>query len=250
MKKVLLILLGIFFFCSCNVYALTKVSIKESKRTSDNVTFDVTLEDNPGFQTLGLKIRYDTKKLEYIDSSLLAFKDADLKDIVINDKNIISLYAISTEKLLKYNGDIAQINFKLKDNSLDNAIEFKITDFNDGKTDLDYEKSNENATLEEVDLNSSKTLTLDNENNKWISSNEDLAGIDSNGKIIFKKDGKVTFSQIDENGNIIEEKNYSIKKAKKNNFILIAIIIFLLIIIITFVLLHFFKKLKNKKINL
>ncbi len=244
MKKVLLILLSIFFFCTSNVYALTKISLTEEKRTSDIVTFNVTLEDNPGFKTFGLKIRYDTKKLEYIDSSLLAFKDADLKDIVINDKKIISLYAISIEKLLKDNGSIAQINFKLKDNTLDNAIEFKITDFKDDNTDLEYEKVNNNVFEEEVNLETSKTLTLDNKENKWISSNEDIASIDSNGKIKFKNNGNVTFSQIDKNGNVIETIQYNVKKEHKKNYIVIIIVSSIIILILA---VYIIKRVKKKK---
>ncbi len=193
------------------------------------VTIPITLKNNPGFSYLGVKIRYDSSKLDYVDSYLTAdFSAATLKGIEINDKKTITLYAItSDDTLIKSNGKIAEMKFKiLSDKIEDIKIEATIDNFgNNTNSEININKKDGIINIANHGIvGKNEVLEKDNfpENNvTYKSTNDKVASIDKDGNITFNGNGNATIEVIDENGKTIYRKEYKVdtipKKEQKSN---------------------------------
>ncbi len=234
----------------------------------ETITVPITLQNNPGFSYLGVKIRYDSKKLEYVNSHLTNdFDNADLKGIEINAKKTITLYALtSSDNLIKADGKIAEIKFKvISDKIEDISVEATIDNFgNTNDEEIDISKKDgiihiinhgevgKEEVIEKDNLNSDKVI--------YKSSNEDVATVSEDGIVTFKNSGTTEIEVTDENGNSLYKKEYKVdkpntkdKSKKKNStFLYIVFGIFISIIIVIFlikIIHHNIEKGNEKKEN-
>lgn len=274
LKKLTLILIGISILFNINVKAEELPTFKVGSCTAykgETITVPIYLENNPGFDFLGIKIRYNSEKLEYVESYLTAeFTGASLKGIEINAKKTITLYALTSEdeKAIDVQGKIAEIKFKvLADNFEDVPIEATIDNFGKGRNEkIDITKIDGNVHIlvhgvigEKENLSSEldellEKNNIDNKNIKWRSSNEDVATVDEEGSVTFKDNGTAKIEATDEDGNVLYEKSYKVDKknttktsdtTKVNYFVIFLIILLILIIlIISFLIVR--KRLKKK----
>ena len=228
------------------------------------ITVPITLKNNPGFSYLGVKIRYDSSKLDYVDSYLTAdFTNASSKGIEINAKKTITLYALTSgNALIKADGKIAEIQFKVISNKIEDIkVEATIDNFgNANNEEIDISKEDgiihvlnhgevgKEEVIEEANLTDKKVT--------YKSSNEDVATVSEDGIVTFKNSGTTEIEAIDENGNVLYKKNYKVdnpddkkeKNIKKNKNIYLYVILgfFICIMIAIF---FFFKKHHDEKLG-
>lgn len=269
MKKILLILISIF-----SIILLDNVKAKELPTfevgsydaiNGEEFTIPITLSNNKNCSYLGFKITYDTNSLDYVNSSVNGLKNAQIKDIKINDDNVITLYAltVSEDEFIDDNGTIANITFKVKDQAKDSKVTIKVTDYGDiDLNKIDFKSIDGTITIynkveKDDEVNINNELDKDTKVEEWTSSNEDIAQVDNDGNIKFKSDGEVTITGTDSNGNTItktykvgdEEDTKKEKEDKKKFPINIIIIASVILIILVIVIIFIFKnnKLKNAK---
>lgn len=231
----------------------------------ETITVPITLQNNPGFSYLGVKIRYDSSKLEYVSSNLTNdFNNADLKGIEINAKKTITLYALtSSDNLIKVAGKIAEIKFKvISDKIEDISIEATIDNFGNSN-DEEIAISKKDGIIHVVnhgEVGKKEVIEKDNiKSDKVIykSSNEDVATISEDGIVTFKNSGTTEIEVTDENGNSLYKKEYKVdipnakdrnKNDKKNNIYLYIVLgLFISIILIFFIKIFFLDKKDIKK---
>lgn len=253
------------FALGSNVFAQEKSIFEMSNvkaSAGEKVTLSLNLKNNPKFGMLGVKIYYDDKKLEYIDSKMHGFNGAILKGAELSENGKITLYAITINDVFDATGDILDIEFKIKSDCTENSeVKIEVSDYGvDENTPLEYEITNGKVIINddvisvkegsEIALN--KEVKVSNSNKKviWSSSDESIATVDEDGNVKFKKNGNVTITATDEDENVILEKEYYSDKKIKNSvnvFSLkkIATIVGSIIILVISIL--FIKKKRKKK---
>lgn len=265
MKKILGITLLIISMLFSNVYAseLPTITIGSSNASiGDEITIPVTLENNKdGFACIGLKISYNSRSLEYVSAKIKGLKDAQMKDIS-NTNDIVFLYALvyDDDKILKDNGVIAEIKFKVKDEAITSDLKVVQLDYGDKELNRLEHKTNDGKVkiLEKGKISSTKDLSnlienKDNKKIKWKSSDNKVATVDKDGKVTFKKDGNAVITAVDEDGNILLEKEYNVSNKNKDNskskkISIVSIIVFIVLTLASITAIFIFRKKKNKKI--
>lgn len=229
----------------------------------EEITIPVSIKNNIGFTYIGFKIDYDIESLEYLDSKIIGLEDFSLKQITNNKNNRIVMYAISLDDSNMVNDDtkVAEIRFKVKDNAKTSDLKISETSFGTAQNRKMEIKTVDGKIVISKKVEKDDTISVSDDFNvenpqeyKWESSDPDIATVDSDGKVTFKKNGEVTITQKDKDDVIINEKTFSVGKINNNdnsfklsfNVIIICsvILILLLGIIITFWI--FYKRKKNK----
>lgn len=265
MKKKILFIIIVLISFSLNVEAAetTTFSIADIDASAgEDITVSVNMKNNPKFGLLGIKVNYDTNKLTYDSCSINGFDNAMMKGCDPNKDGDIVFYALTIyeeeDKLLDDTGDIFDIKFKINDDvTEDIPLELNITDYGEtANTKLEYNLENGNIKLSnniisesvnsKVDL--SKEIPKEYKEDKiiWKSSNQEIATVDDEGNITFKKDGNVTITATTDDGEVILEKKYRSNKEIKDNNYKIYIIIGI-ILIISLVIFIVIKRKKKKK---
>jgi hypothetical protein len=234
----------------------------------NNVTVILNMDNKQEFGVLTAKVHYDSTKLEYVSSQLKGL-DAMLRGSDKNEETgIVAFYAINlSDKMMKDNGNVFLIEFKIKEDvTEDIPLELEIKDFGkDENTKLAYSVQNGlikiKANVNTVEKNKSVDLTdelekaiKENSENpdekieiSWSSSNDDVATVDENGHVEFKKDGNVTIEAKDSEGNVIYSKDYNVKEKVSKNYHIKEIIIGVVIIGIIALIIVWRKKCKKRK---
>lgn len=265
-KKIILSIIGIYFILNLNVQAEELPTFKVGSATAykdETITIPITLSNNSGFGFLGVKIRYDTEKLEYVDSYITAkLSKASLKGIEINAKKTITLYALTSNEddVIKDNGKIAEIKFKVLSNTTEDVkVEATIDNFGKGKNE-EIKVNKIDGTIhitthgvvgknEDLSSEIKDVLKKDQKEEKitWQSSNEKVATVDAEGNVTFKKNGTAKIEALTEDGTVIYEKSYKVDKKtpktskKINNYLILGGLGLIIVLVIIFL------KLKNKK---
>ena len=229
MKKILFWL--VLFLFPLYVYAAdeTIFSIKEvTASPGNNVKVVLNINNSQKFGVLTARIHYDKAKVSYVSHNLKGLKNGILRGADNNtEKSMVVVYGItlSDQKLMTDNGDVLEIEFLVNDNvSGDMPLEIEIVDFGlDENTALKYQTKDgiihikENVNNVKNDDNEKATNDFKEELKKQdvkddeitiTSSDEDVASVDENGNIVFKKDGNVTIEAKDNDGNTIYSKEY------------------------------------------
>ena len=244
MKRILLMLCLLFMFIQNVNAANTTFELTEAKgMKGDTITVKLKINSNPSFGILGAKLDYDETKLEYESSKIIGLDNAMMKDAA-ESKGVVTLYAFSIDKdkLMDDTGDIFEVQFKiLSDESEESKIKLEITDFaideveslrytaNDGIVAIEKSK-NKVSTSDTISLKDK----IDKQKVQWKSSNSDIAVVDENGNVTFKKNGDVTITATD-GEKVIFEKEYRVddnkKDNKQNNNIFIIVCVSLVVIL-------------------
>ena len=227
----------------------------------EEITISVSIKNNAGFNYIGFKLEYDTTSLEYVDSRIIGLDDFELKQITNNSNNKIVMYAISlADSLMKENGEIAKIKFKVKENAKTSDLKIDVTDYGVSSGEaIKFDFKNGKVTISNANkvgdtLDTKDDFEVENPSDyKWESSDNSVASVSEDGKITFKKDGDVTITQKDKDGNVINSKVYKIsnnqnKNENENNLTYIIIIIVVIIILLVLAVLSF-NFIKKRKID-
>lgn len=238
-------MLCLLFMSIQNVNASnTTFELTEAKgMKGDTITVKLKISSNPSFGILGVKLDYDETKLEYESSKIIGLDNAMMKDAT-ESKGVVTLYAFSIDKdkLMDDTGNIFEVQFKiLSDEAEKSKIKLEITDFAiDEVETLEYIANDGIVTIEKSKdkVSTSDTVSLKDEIDKskvqWKSSNSDIAVVDENGNVTFKKNGDVTITATD-GEDIIFQKEYRVDDNKKddklnNNIFIIGCISFVIIL--------------------
>jgi len=271
MKKILifisLYLFPIFIYAEeTTVFSLSELTASPG----NNVTVNLNIENKQEFGVLTAKIYYDNTKLTYVSSELKGLDNSALNGVEKNqDKGLIAVYAInlSKNKLMKDNGNILTIEFKIDENANEDiALTLEIKDFGlVDSTSFNYITKNGIIHIKndvETVTKNKKTSVIDNLKEELAkngltekdiiisSSNDDIATVDESGNIEFKNDGNVDIVAKDSEGNIVYTKEYFVKSnINKNNRLLFSIIIssVVFLIIISLIIIRKKKCLKEKQ---
>lgn len=198
---------------SLNIYAISnpKVYIEDAIKYEnlENVTIKICMKNiNEEIVTLGLDVKYDTSKLEYISS-----KDGkDLEATMNLAENIQeeSRVAIGIVSLsgLKKNGEYYYVTFKVKDDSSDVPISLSIRESTDSKGN-DMKVETEDGTIKmssKKKKEDNKKQTIKNFETEDVQEIETIENIISkNADIEIKPEDSITYEV--ENSNIAEIAN-------------------------------------------
>ena len=256
MKKILVILL-VFFLSILPVNAKdTSFELTDERgMKGDVITVKLKVNNNPSFGILGAILDYDETKLEYKSSKIIGLDNAFMKDDNNNNgKVIMYAFCINRDSLMNDTGDIYEVEFEVISEEVEKSkIKLEITDFAIDETEtLNYTTKDSTITInQEIEtVSSSESISLKDEIEseteeivEWKSSNSDVAKVDENGNVTFKKNGDVTITATS-NDNIIFEKNYEVDNKGSNNTLIIGGILVGVIIIalITFYVIKRIKK--------
>lgn len=269
MKKILMFITLLLFPISIYAEEATKFSLSEATASpGNNVTINLDMDNKQEFGVLTAKIYYDNTKLTYVSSELKGLDNSALNGVEKNeDKGIIAIYAInlSKNKLMKDNGNILTIEFTIKENTIDDiTLTLEIKDFglvdsnnlkyniNNGiihiKNDIETVQKDKKTSIIDSVKEELKKQGISEDNITLSSSNDNIATVDDNGNIEFKKDGNVDIIVKDDEGNIVYSKEYFVKNnIKKNNRFLLPIIISLVVLSIISILIIIRRKNAKKK---
>lgn len=256
MKRIILFILlmlpTIIFADEITTFSLNEVTASPG----NNVTIKLNIENKQAFGVLTARVKYDNTKLEYVDSEVIGLK-ATLKGSDKNqDKGVVALYAITLDekKLLKDNGDILKIEFKIKEKvSEDIPLTLEIVDFGISdtkplehkekngiihvKTNVETVSKDKKETLYDKAKEEIKDKEISKDDIEWTTSDENVASVDKDGNVTFKDNGNVSIEAKDKDGNTLYAKDYYVKdkvhKKLKLSTIIIIIITIITIIVIT-----------------
>lgn len=239
MRKILFwFLLFLFPFC---VHAADKTifSLNEVTASPGNkVTINLNIDNKEKFGVLTARIHYDKTKLDYDSHNLLGLKNGVLRGADNNaDKGLVVLYGVtlSDKKLMTDNGKILEVVFTVKEDvSEDIPLALEIVDFGiDENKNLEYEKKDgiihikgnvvnvkpdDKPSFNDDLKEELKKQDVDENDITITSSDEDVATIDENGNIQFKKDGNVTIEAKDKDGKVVYAKEYLVNNKKKISY--------------------------------
>lgn len=271
MKKKLIFIMLLLFPIFAHADEITKFSLNEvTASPGNNVTISVNIDNNQNFGILTLRIHYDNTKISYVSSELNGLDNGQIKGIDKNDeKGLVAIYGItlSKKKLMKDNGNLANIEFKIADDVTGNIpLTLEVVDFSlDESTNLKYETTDSlikiKDNVETVTKEDKKTVInslkeelkkkgIDESNITIESSDNNIATVDEDGNVEFKKDGNASIYAKDEEGNIVYSKDFLVKKnIKPSNKLIIPIVVVsvVLILIIILIILNRRKKCQKEK---
>lgn len=197
---------------------------------SENVTVSIYMENvNSQIVTLGLDLKYDTSKLEYVSSKAGKDLKATLKldeDLPEESRVAIGIIAMNG---LKNNGLYYQITFKVKDDSSNIPLEISLREAtdSDGKDiKVETQGAEIKITKEEIKKEENTTIkpiqTFEVENVDDLTSIEDI--ISENASIEIGTEDVITYEVEDSNiveilndGTIIPNNNGTSKVKLKMN---------------------------------
>ena len=270
--KIFILLIGILFIKNIDAAELPTFEVGNSLvKTGEEIEVPIAIKNNVGFSIIGMKIDFDENSLTYIDGEMLGFENFSMKDLAINDSNIISFYAISFNEVYTNNQNLLLLKFKVNDNALDSDINLDVTDYatsdletleyqvingrititnpkevqndnseNNSKTNKeDNSKTVTDKKIEKVKVGNKINYNLEN-NHKLESSNNDIAVINEDNTITFNKPGKVEIVETNEYGEIVNTKQYNVVKKR-------PIIIYIIIVLILLIFILIMKNIKDKK---
>ncbi len=230
----------LFFLLTGKVLAseLPMIAIGSSSALQgETVTIPITITNNPGIHSLGMKIRYDEEIIKYKEGEITSLANADMKGLEENSSHTITLYAISLseEKKITDNETIASLTFEVLAPSGKSNLELEVTNF----SDLNHQKKLFDTTSGLISVKEKVTIgtsmfpsPLESEEETYFSSNEEVAKIDEQGHITFEKPGEVTIGKKNQE-EIIEEMEYVVlnpeTETKKNKSWMLIILLILLI---------------------
>lgn len=257
MKKVLVILL-VFFLSILPVNAKdTSFELTDERgMKGDVITVKLKVNNNPSFGILGAILDYDETKLEYKSSKIIGLDNAFMKDDNNNNgKVIMYAFCINRDSLMNDTGDIYEVEFEVISEEVEKSkIKLEITDFAIDETEtLNYTTKDSTITINQKieTVSSSESISLKDEIEseteeivEWKSSNSDVAKVDENGNVTFKKNGEVTITATSED-NIIFEKNYKVNNKGFNNTLMTIGGIIIGVIIIALATFYIIKRKKK-----
>lgn len=139
--KRLCILFSIFvliitFSLNINAVSNPKIYIEDATKyeNSENVTLKIDMENvNEDIVTLGIDVKYDTSKLEYVSSKAGKDLQATLNLAEnIQDESRVAIGIVSLGGF-EANGEYYYVTFKVKDDSSDIPISLSIRESTDSK---------------------------------------------------------------------------------------------------------------------
>ena len=257
MKKILVILL--VFFLSVQPVNAKDTSFEltdERGMKGETITVKLEINDNPSFGILGATLDYDETKLEYKSSKIIGLDNAFMKDYDNNNGQVMMYaFCIDRDSLMDDTGNIFEVEFEVISEEVEKSkIKLEITDFAIDETEtLNYTTKDSTITInQEIEtVSSSESISLKDEIEseteeivEWKSSNSDVAKVDENGNVTFKKNGDVTITATS-NDNIIFEKNYKVNNKGFNNILMTIGGIIIGVIIIALATFYIIKRKKK-----
>ena len=275
--NIFILLISIFFLKNIDAAELPTFEVGNSLvKTGEEIEVPIAIKNNVGFSIIGMKIDFDENSLSYVDGEMLGFENFSMKDLAINDSNIISFYAISFNEVYTNNQNLLLLKFKVNDNAFDSDINLDVTDYATSELEtLEYQVINGRITVTnpkegqndndkiETKINeedNSKPITdkkiekvyagnkinynLEN-NHKLESSNTDIAVINEDNTITFNKPGKVEIVETNEYGEIVNTKQYNVVKKRTILYIIIIIIIALTLLVFILIIKNIYNKHKK-----
>ncbi len=275
---IFIILINTFFIENIDAVELPTFEVGNSLvKIGEEIEVPIAIKNNVGFSVIGMKIDFDENSLTYIDGEMLGFENFSMKDLAINDSNIISFYAISFNEVYTNNQNLLLLKFKVNEDAIDNDINLDVTDYATSELEtLEYQVINGRITVtnskeEQNDNNKTETKTSEEDNSKSVidrriekvktgkkiyynlennhkleSSNTDIAVINEDNTITFNKTGEVEIVETNEYGEIVNTKQYNVIK-KRPIIYIIMILILLVFILIIKIIYNKNKKSKNSK---
>lgn len=146
----------------------------------ENVTVSIYMQDtNPNIVTLGLDLKYDTSKLEYVSSKAGKDLSATLKlDENIPEESRVAIAIISVTGLKK-DGLYYQVNFKVKDTSKDIPLELSLREATDSKgNDIKVETTGGKVKISSEEVKQEEKNTTQKIENFEVNNVEDLTSIE------------------------------------------------------------------------
>lgn len=217
MKKILLffsvfiIALSIFDIFSLAA-SLPKVYLEDiiKYENNENVTVNIYMENiNPELVTLGLDLKYDTSKLEYVSSKAGKDLKATLKlDENLADESRVAIGIVAINGL-KNDGLYYQITFKVKDTKADIPLDISVreaTDSNGNDIKIETVGAKIQISNEEKEEDKNETEKIQPIENFEVKEVEDLSTIEEiitdNTSIKIGNDDIFTYDV--EDSNIVE----------------------------------------------
>ncbi len=247
----------LFFLLTGKVLAseLPMIAIGSSSALQgETVTIPITITNNPGIHSLGMKIRYDEEIIKYKEGEILSLANADMKGLEENSSHTITLYAISLseEKKITDNDTIASLTFEVLAPSGKSNLELEVTNF----SDLNHQKELFDTTSGLISVKEKVTVgtstfpsPLESEEETYFSSNEEVAKIDEQGRITFEKPGEVTIGKKNQE-ELIEEMEYVVTEPERKtqtSKAWIFLMFLLLVIVFLFVIKKIYQKVSFQK---
>ena len=270
MKRVIKCLLLLFAgFMMLDVYASDKTifTVKGIEASAGNeVTITINMANNPKYELLSMKLPIDTTQVDFLECGINGFDQAMLKECSLNPKNELIFYALTmyTEenKLMGDTGDILYIKLKIKDDvKKDIPLSLTVTDYGKNENEpLPFDVVNGmikiSGDIETTIIDQKEDLSKDvNKNSQgdvtWKSSDQEVAVVDKEGTVEFKKSGNTTITAKDAKGRIVYEKTYLVNKELSKDYTIYKIIGVIAAILITSVIVIIFlrKNRMGKKVN-
>lgn len=196
----------------------------------DNVTVSIYMKDtNPDIVTLGLDLKYDTSKLEYVNSKA----GKDLKATLKLDENILEesrvAIAIISVNGLKNDGLYYQINFKVKDASQDIPLELSLREATDSDgNDIKIETTDGKIVISQEEVKQEEQKKVERIEDFEVTDVDELTSIEDiiseATKVEVGSEDVITYEvedtsivEILNDGTIIPNKNGSSKVRVKMN---------------------------------
>lgn len=196
----------------------------------DNVTVSIYMKDtNPDIVTLGLDLKYDTSKLEYVNSKAGKDLKATLKlDENISEESRVAIAIISVNGL-KNDGLYYQINFKVKDASQDIPLELSLREATDSDgNDIKIETTDGKIVISQEEVKQEEQKKVEKIEDFEVTDVDELTSVEDiiseATKVEVGSEDVITYEvedtsivEILNDGTIIPNKNGSSKVRVKMN---------------------------------
>ena len=225
-SKIFVVICIFSIILSTNVFGVANLSVSSpTTKAGQEVTVDISINDNTGFVGYQMELYYDSNKLEYISGSNGEVVSSKLAIISNNEEKGSVKQACVSADVVNSNGKLMSVIFKVKENITDGKIplELKMSEFindigEEQVVDVEYNISNGAIVLqiEEGGLTSSTTNdkieivknedgsfkvnvkdnSLNNKKITYRSLNETKAIVDENGNITILGNGDVEIEAL------------------------------------------------------
>lgn len=196
----------------------------------DNVTVSIYMKDtNPDIVALGLDLKYDTSKLEYVNSKAGKDLKATLKlDENIPEESRVAIAIISVNGL-KNDGLYYQINFKVKDASQDIPLELSLREATDSDgNDIKIETTDGKIVISQEEVKQEEQKKVEKIEDFEVTDVDELTSVEDiiseATKVEVGSEDVITYEvedtsivEILNDGTIIPNKNGSSKVRVKMN---------------------------------